>query len=53
MKHGEQEHNGHMSREKAWPNLKGCSVKEWRRKGSLNHVFRRPTLHIPAVCKID
>jgi len=34
VKHGEQEYNGHMSREKPWPNLKGCSVKEGGKKGS-------------------
>jgi len=28
VKHGEKEHNWHMSREKPWPNLKGCSVKK-------------------------
>ena len=28
VKNGEQERNGHMSREKPWPNLKECSVKE-------------------------
>ena len=28
MKNGEQEHNEDMSREKLWPNLKGCIIKE-------------------------
>jgi len=53
VKHGEQECNGHMSREKQWPNLKGCSVKEVGRKGALNDVLRRPTVHIPVVCRTD
>jgi hypothetical protein len=52
VKHGGQEYSGHMSREKPWPNLKGCSVKEGGRKGALNDVFRRPTVHIPIVCTI-
>jgi hypothetical protein len=42
-----------MSREKPWSYLKGCSVKERERKGALNDVFRRPTVHIPGVCTID
>jgi len=28
VKNGEQEHNWDMSREKIWPNLKGCNIKE-------------------------
>jgi len=52
VKHGEQETNGHMSRGKPWPNLKGCSVKEGERKGALDDVLRRPTVYIPVVCTI-
>jgi len=28
VKYGEQEHKGNRSREKLWPNLKGCNIKE-------------------------